>query len=65
MLNWTSVGKNAYEASTTKHDFSLRKEQEEWVVDVFDTTIEDADEAFIESESFDSIEEAKAFAQDY
>lgn len=45
-------------------DFHIRKEKGVYMVDLFDASEEDAEDAFIDTTECDTLEEAQAFARE-
>lgn len=53
-----------YEILTETLDFYIRREGNEWAVDVFDAKIRDNEEAYLEGEYFSTLERALWFVGD-
>lgn len=62
-LVWEKKGYKQLEALTENYHFYIQKDADEYILTVFDATEENDDDAFIDSISFDTIEEAKAEAE--
>lgn len=62
-LVWEKKGYKQLEALTENYHFYIQKDADEYVLTYFDATEENDDDAFIDSISFDTIEEAKAEAE--
>lgn len=54
-----------WETQRDEFDFSVRLEQDDYVIDVFDNSIEDADEAYITTHSCETWEQVVAFCERY
>ena len=67
MLTWNNIEgeENAFEASDKGFDFHLRLEGGRWFLDVFDNSIENADNAYILSSDFTTATEAKTEAESF
>lgn len=65
-LTWTKVGPGEYNAENETHDFSIQKQDaSSWVVDIFDSKIEDPDEAHLSSDEYSSLAESKAAVEEF
>ena len=64
-IKWKILGKNQVEGSRGKYDFHIRKEKIAFILDIFNSRIKDADDAFISSEDYPSMEEAKIAAEKF
>ncbi len=64
-MNWKQIKKKAFESENGKYDFHIRKEEENWVLDVFNAQTNDSNNAYIETFVFSTINEAKQEAELY
>lgn len=62
-LIWQTKGYKQLEALTENYNFYIQSDGDEYILTVFDATEENDDDAFIDSISFDTVEEAKAEAE--
>lgn len=63
---WKSIGRGSYEMSSGKYDFAITKTGDGKVVlDIFDSSIKDPDEAHIDSMEFNSVDAAKKEAESW
>lgn len=64
-MDWKKLGENEFETSNGRQDFHLRFEREEWCLDVFDSSNSCDEDAHIESQSFETKDEALEYARNY
>lgn len=55
----------AWEAERTPYDFHIRLECDEYVIDVFDNSVENPDEAYLTTHTCDMWEQVVRYCQDY
>jgi hypothetical protein len=64
-IDWRKLDDGGLEGGNVEFDFVLTDDKGTVILDVFDATNDDADEAHLESLQFDSVEEAREAAQSY
>ena len=64
-VNFKQLSLTEWDAKRDPFDFHVRLERDEFVVDVFDNSIEDPDEAYLTTHTCDTWEQVQRFCQDY
>lgn len=54
-----------WDAERFDFDFHIRLESDDYVIDVFDSSIEDTDEAYITTHTCDTWEQVERYCRDY
>lgn len=54
-----------WDAERAPFDFHIRLERDEFVIDVFDDSIENPDEAYLTTHTCDTWEQVQRYCQDY
>lgn len=59
-----SLSVTSWEAERTPYDFHIRLECDEYIIDVFDSDVENPDEAYLTSHTCDTWEQVERYCQD-
>ena len=54
-----------WDAERPPYDFHIRLERDEYVIDVFDAGIDDADEAYLTTHTCDTWEQVERYCREY
>jgi len=64
-LNFESLSPIAWEAERDEFDFHVRLEEDDYVIDVFDSSISDPDEAYLTTHACETWDQVVQFCQRY
>jgi len=64
-IHFKQLSTTEWDAERTPYDFHIRLERDEYVVDVFDSNLDNPDNAYLTTHTCDTWEQVERYCKDY